>query len=207
MTKTRPLSEPRRDTLLRAEVLGIDSEDFVLVRLHRAPTEGVLRAELALPGYSPVPGDRVLVDEGPEGWFVLGALGPARRRVAVPLAAGLIARSNGEAGVELHVAEGDLTLSATGRVVVRAGTEVTTTAASVSTTASQLTESVGRRELTAERVVERAADVYRRATGLVETTAGRARTLVEGDLDLCAGRTSIASEEDTVIDGKRVLLG
>lgn len=75
------------------------------------------------------------------------------------------------------------------------------------TTAPLVTESAGRRELVAERVVERATDVYRQVSGLLQTTASRARTLVEGDHDLCAGRTNISSNEDTSIDGKRVLLG
>jgi hypothetical protein len=115
--------------------------------------------------------------------------------------------SNGDAGVELRVAQGDLTLAAAGRILLRAGSEVVTTAEVVRTTASLVVESAGRRELVAERVVERASDVYRQVSGLLQTTAGRARTLVEGDHDLCAGRTSIASDEDTSIDGKRVLLG
>lgn len=191
----------------RAEVLAVEDEDTVLVRLRRAPTEEVLRAELAVPGYTPAPGDRVLCDGGPDGWFVLGVLGPARRRTSVPLPSGLVATSRGEAGVELRVAHGDLTLSAAGRIVVRGGTEITIAAPAVRTTAPLIAESAGRRELVAERIVERASDVYRDASGLVQTTAARARTVVEGDHDLHAARTTITSEGDTTIDGERVLLG
>jgi hypothetical protein len=97
MSKTRPASNesvaapsapsaaPRsRAGLRRAEVLGIAGEDTVLVRLHHAATEEVLRAEIAVMGYVPAAGDRVLVEASADGWFVLGVLGAARRRAAAP---------------------------------------------------------------------------------------------------------------------------
>ena len=111
-----------------------------------------------------------------------------------------------ESGVELRVPEGDLTLSAAGRVVLRA-TEVETTAEVVRTSASEAITAVGRLETHATRVVERAGDVYRHVEGLSEVQAGRARTLIAGEHQLAAKRTTIQSDEDTIIDGKRVLLG
>mgnify|MGYP001202172042 CR=1 FL=1 len=218
MTKPRLAAAPRRSSppssrttapragLRKAVVLGLDGDDAVLVRLHRAATEEVLRAELALPGYAARAGDTVLVDDGEGGWFVLGVLGEARRRDSAALTPGLVATTH-DGGVELRVAAGDLTLIAAGRVVVRAGTEVETSAATVRTSATLLCESVGRRELAAERVVERVTDLYTEVSGLVQTSAGRLRTMVAGDHDLHAQRTRITSEDDTLIDGKRVLLG
>ncbi len=67
--------------------------------------------------------------------------------------------------------------------------------------------SVGSWELRAERIVERARDVFRDVERLMETRARRARTIVDRLLELSARRTSIRSSEDTSIDGKRVLLG
>ena len=202
-----PASFPAPAALRRAEVLGVADEDTVLVRLHRATPEEVLRAEIALSSYSPVAGDRVLVAESPDGWFVLGVLGAARRRQPVALPPDLIATSNGASGVELRAARGDLTLSAAGRVVVRAASEVTVTADAVRTTARVIADSAGRRETDAERIVERTANAYRQVSDLLQTTAGRARTMVDGDHDMSAARTTITPDGDTSMDGERVLLG
>lgn len=62
-------------------------------------------------------------------------------------------------------------------------------------------------EIEASRVVERAEDTYRYASGASHVAAGTQRTVVEGACEVVAGRTSIVSEEDTTIDGARVLLG
>jgi len=73
--------------------------------------------------------------------------------------------------------------------------------------AGQTRWSVGRWELRAKQLVERAGDVLRHAEGLYETRARRARWLVDRTLELRSRRTFVASEQDTRIDGKRVLLG
>lgn len=65
----------------------------------------------------------------------------------------------------------------------------------------------GRWELHAERTFERATDVFREVQGLIETRAGRVRSLVEGAMHCKSGSTSIVSKEDTFVDGRRVLLG
>lgn len=54
---------------------------------------------------------------------------------------------------------------------------------------------------------ERSREVLRETSGLVEERAGRLRVLVTDAYRLIAKRGSIESEEDTKIDGKRVLLG
>jgi hypothetical protein len=203
-TRTRPKpSAPPARALIRAEILDVIDDDTALVRASGSPTAEVVRAEIAVLGYSPAVGDRVLVERGEDGWFILGILGAARRRSAERDPITLVRT---ETGVEIRVAEGDLTLSALGRVVLRAS-EVETSATLARTTASEVVTSAGRVEVEAKRVVERAGDVYRHVEGLAELQAGRARTLVEGAYQLAAKRTTVQSDEDTIIDGKRVLLG
>lgn len=106
----------------------------------------------------------------------------------------LIVRYDAERGeTVISAAHGDLVLAAdAGRVVIRG---------------AEASIEVGKLEVHAARIVERAAEVYRDVESLLHTRAGRVRTLVRGALDLLAGTTHIASEEDTSIDGKRVLLG
>lgn len=106
----------------------------------------------------------------------------------------LIVRYDAERGeTVLAAARGDLVLSSeTGRVVIRG---------------AEASIEVGKLEISAGRIVERAFEVYRDVDTLLHTRAGRLRTLVRGAMDLLSGSTSIASEEDTAIDGKRVLLG
>jgi len=66
---------------------------------------------------------------------------------------------------------------------------------------------VERYELQARRLVERAQTAWRDVEGLLQTRAGRVRTLVKESLQMLAERTHIASKQDTSVDGKRVLLG
>lgn len=182
-----PRSAPPAPLLHRAEVLSVEDDDTVLVRLHAAPTEEVRRAELAVPVYTPAPGDRVLCQQGTDAWFVVGALGPARRRA-------------------VHLAGGTLTLTAP-CVHIRATSEIAVSAEAVRTTAPLIADAAGRRETVAERIVERASDAYRHTSGLTETTAGRARTFVKDLYSVFTRRTTLESTEETAIDGKRVLLG
>lgn len=206
MKQTRAV--PKRSTepargLIRAEVLDVIDDDTVLVRASAAPTAEVVRAEIAVMGYLPRVSDRVLIERAGDECFVLGVLGAARRRKPEDE---LVTFARTDAGVELRVREGDLTLAAPGRLSLRAS-EVETAADRVETTASEVVTKAGRVEVEAGRVVERAGDVYQHVEGLAELQAGRARTLVEGAYQLAAKRTTVQSDEDTMIDGKRVLLG
>ncbi len=74
-------------------------------------------------------------------------------------------------------------------------------------TAQTVVLGVGRWNMTADRVLERANDVYRTVQGVIETRAGRLRSLVRETTQVRSGATSITSKEDTFIDGRRVLLG
>ncbi len=140
-------------------------------------------------------------------------------------------------GLRVLAAEGDLTLAAPrGRVVIQAGTDLVCEGASslrlgapsvslrarslatdctdtafvserFAVRASELVQMVGRWELRAERIVEVAKDAYRDVADLVQLSAGRMRTMVRETASIVANRTEITSEDDTVIDGNRVLLG
>jgi hypothetical protein len=197
MSRARPRAEPApRRGPFKVEVLDVVDDDLVLVRATGSPTSEVLQAEIAVVGYAPVVGDRALVELVEEGFCIIGVLGEARRRRS---RGELVAHRGEDGGVELRFPEGDLTLRAAGRIVLQA--------AEVETRAEVVHTAAGRVEVEAERIVEHAGDVYRHVEGLAELQAGRARTLVEGALQIAAKRTTVQSEDDTIIDGKRVLLG
>jgi hypothetical protein len=103
----------------------------------------------------------------------------------------LIIRYDAERGETTISAPKDLILSGE-RVIIRG---------------AEASIEVGKLEVTAARLVERVFEAYRDVDSLLQTRAGRMRTLVRGALDLLSGSTNIVSEEDTSIDGKRVLLG
>jgi hypothetical protein len=103
----------------------------------------------------------------------------------------LIIRYDAERGETTISAPKDLILSGE-RVIIRG---------------AEASIEVGKLEVTAARLVERVFEAYREVDSLLQTRAGRMRTLVRGALDLLSGSTNIVSEEDTSIDGKRVLLG
>lgn len=172
----------RPTELCRSEVVEVVDEDTVQVRRIGAAPSALDTAELSVLGYAPRPGDRVVVRRGSDAWFVIGVLGEARRRMAL--------RCEGD----------DVVVSAVGRVVLRAES------VELRGDQSVLVET-GRLETRARRIFEAAEDVYREAEGLSQTRAGRLRVLVEGALQLFARRTTLASEEETVVDGRRVLLG
>lgn len=62
-------------------------------------------------------------------------------------------------------------------------------------------------ETTAERVTLRAKEAVEDIAGLLETRVGRMRSLVRGAFSLRSKSTNMKSEEDTSVDGRRVLLG
>ncbi len=128
----------------------------------------------------------------------------------VATASGAVARVEGET-ISLTSASGRLMVTydaARDALVIEGAASLELCAEQrVSITAPSLELNVGSYELRAERIVERAKDVFRTVDRLLETRARRARTVVERLLELSARRTVITSEEDTRIDGRRVLLG
>ncbi len=89
---------------------------------------------------------------------------------------------------------------------IAAGT-IALVARSFATKALEARHDVSRWELHAGSLVERARESLREVKGLAEVRAGRARTLVRELHAMRAGRTEVVSEQDTVIDGRKVLLG
>ncbi|HZF51979.1 MAG TPA: DUF3540 domain-containing protein [Polyangiaceae bacterium] len=77
----------------------------------------------------------------------------------------------------------------------------------IETTAAQIVSTVGRMEVRAERLIERAKDAYRDVDGLLQTRAKRARSIIREAYQLVTERTSLVSKKETSIDGERVLLG
>ena len=80
-------------------------------------------------------------------------------------------------------------------------------ARNVSTTATRLAQRTESWELETERLSERARDVYREVSEVAQHRFGRLRSIIEDVYSVKARRTEIASDDDTSIDGKRVLLG
>jgi exonuclease VII small subunit len=103
---------------------------------------------------------------------------------------------------------GDLELAAGGCVRIVAGDDVSIEARRTTRLSGEtMLIEAGRWELAAARILERAGEVYRECDDLLQTRAGRLRTLVKGAVQLFSRSTSMASEEDTSVDGRRVLLG
>ena len=124
----------------------------------------------------------------------------------------LLLRYDGET-LEL-AAQGDLRLAASGRVTVASGEgielksdEVSLTAGRLTTTASVLVQRVERLETVAVRITEHAREAYREISELAQTRAARMRTLVEQSFSIMSGSTDMVSEEETRIDGDKILLG
>ncbi|MFO0756819.1 MAG: DUF3540 domain-containing protein [Byssovorax sp.] len=85
--------------------------------------------------------------------------------------------------------------------------EAAVLARAITTTAEHLSTSVGRYELSATRLVEKAKDAFRDVTDLLQARIGRSRTVVKDTYTLDARRTTVNSTEETSIDGSKILLG
>lgn len=141
---------------------------------------GEAEAELALAWpYSPRKGDVVLVI-GNEELYIIGVLR----------------------------AQGATRLSMPGDVVVEAGGKLKLKAAdAVEIEAPQVRVRADRFETVARAIFERVMDAYRWASGVIQTSAGRTRTLVSGTATLQAERICETATKDVRIDGERINLG
>lgn len=123
----------------------------------------------------------------------------------------------------------DIELEAAGDLRQRAGAAVSVTAPRVSVDASEasavvkgplsvlaqriatsaevLSQSAERFELDATRLVEKTRNAFRDTAELAQTRVGRARTIVGDVYALFSRRTTMVSNEDTSIDGSKILLG
>ena len=77
----------------------------------------------------------------------------------------------------------------------------------VQASAETLVTRVERYEMVAERLVERTQTALREVSDLLQTKSGRVRSFVHGVYAMYSGRTVMVSEQDTSIDGEKVLLG
>lgn len=118
-----------------------------------------------------------------------------------------VVRYTESSGVRIVAEQGNLTLAApNGSVVIESeGIEMRTKR--WRTHSEQVQHVAGRFELRAERAVETVVDVYRTCRGLMQVRAQRARQLIDGAYEVIAGRATITSDEETRIDGKKLLLG
>lgn len=142
---------------------------------------GPADAELAVAyPYAPQRGDIVLVLASGDSTYIVGvlkAIGPTR--LDLP---------------------GDVVVRAGGRLRLAAGDAVEIESPDVRIRADRV-------ETTARAVFERVKDAYRWAQDMVQTTAGRVRTLVSGSATLHAERIVETASKDVKIDGERINLG
>lgn len=187
------------------------------LRMVPEQSEDLSSVRTSLGASATVDGDKVVVRD-PRGEIVVvydAATGSAT--IAAPSGDLHLAAPRGKVVVEAGT---DLELSARATTRIRSVeldadadvTRVRSKAFEVATGVMQATArtvvlGVGRWDMTADRVMERANDVYRNVQGVVETRAGRLRSLVRGLTQVRSGATSITSKEDTFLDGRRVLLG
>ncbi len=80
-------------------------------------------------------------------------------------------------------------------------------ATEVRTSAKTITSHARKIETTAERVALHAKELAQQIAGVLDTRAGRVRSLVSGAFSLRTKTVNMKSEQDTSIDGRRVLLG
>lgn len=161
-----------------------DAEGRLLIRYENG------RAEIAAPA-----GDLVL--SAPSGRVVV----QAGTDVEIDAARDVTHR----AGHAMNVASKSLSVDA--RDARLTATQSTVVADRIATTAKVLTQNVERLEVSATRLFEKTRETYREAKGLVQSRAGRVRTIVEDAFSLTSKRTTLNSKEETSIDGKKVLLG
>ncbi len=186
---------------LRGDALEVrDREGCLLVRY----ADGV--AEIAAPRGDLVlsaPSGRVVVQSGLDVALEAGRDVVQKGGRAVTLSA---------AGQEVRLDPGGAEVKAD-RLSVEARSaravlgEVALFARAIATTAERVAVAAGDYERMAERVTERARDSLREITDLAEERAGRVRAVVRGVYALTSRRTVMASEDETSIDGSRILLG
>jgi hypothetical protein len=75
------------------------------------------------------------------------------------------------------------------------------------TTAETIATRCERFELEAVRIVHRAKEMFRDVEDLAQDRLGRARTVVRDVWTMATRRTVMTSNEDTAIDGKKILIG
>ena len=141
---------------------------------------GRAEAQLAIGyAYRPQKGDVVVV-MGRDQYFVVGVI-----------------RGRGTFQLDLPA---DAEIRSAGRLRLVAGRAVEIDAPAVRVRADRF-------ETAARAVFERVVDAYRWVSGVLQTTAGRVRTVVAGSSTLHAERILETASKDVRIDGERINLG
>jgi hypothetical protein len=109
--------------------------------------------------------------------------------------------------LELRAPNGSIRLQAGKRVEVRAPeADVKVGEARVTSTIDRVRQVVGVLETRAERVIERARNVYRDAEELSQTRAGRIKIIAEKTVHVLGQHTLFKAREDVKIKGEKVYL-
>ena len=138
-------------------------------------------AQLALPvAYDARPGDTVLAIATEAGCYVIGVLA-------------------GTGKTSLKV-DGDLAITAAGRLDLAAGRGIRLSSSRVAVVAEKI-------ELAARQFLGRFAEAAQRVTGMFRQDLGGSRTRVAETSELAAGRIRQRAREDVSIDGEQVRLG
>lgn len=146
-----------------------------------ATPAGEFEAELALAfPYRPVQGDIVLtIGEEGNAWVIGVIRGSGLTEFSVP---------------------GDMRIEARGRISISGERGLALRAPRMELRADRL-------EVTAQAIVERSLRSYRWVKNAMQVTAGRLRTLVQGQATLHARRIVEQAEKDVLVDGERINLG
>ncbi len=127
-------------------------------------------------------------------------------------AEGLTVISVPQGDLELRAPSGSVRVVAGKRVEVRAAeadvrvTEARLTARQLVSTVDRVREVVGVLETRAERVIERAKNVYRDVEELAQTRAGRVKIIAERTVHVLGQRALLRAREDVKIKGEKVHL-
>lgn len=220
-------TEEERAEVFEALVVDVHEHGRVALRSAHAPAGVATEARVAVHGYAPTRGDRVLCTAAPSGSYVTGVLmAPAPELRAgdacVRVEDGeLVIRGADGAVILRHDAESGVTRISSAHTVIEGTERLELKAKEVSVDAERLVQRVAallteaesvatstdRWELRANRITERARNVFRDVQSLFQTRAGTIRSIAREGMSLFADRTSIRSKKDTAVDGERVLLG
>jgi hypothetical protein len=155
----------------------------------------ILRFEPGKMIISPARGDLELA--APAGRVVL------RAAMDVAVEAGRDVTHKAGRKLSLHAKD----LDATARTARLVAADAGIVARRLATTAETIITRCDELELQSVRIVQRAKETVREVEGLAEDRLGRARTLVRDLYSLATRATSMTSEEETAIDGSKILLG
>ena len=146
------------------------------------PDDRRVEAQLAVPyGYRPTVGDELVVISQHNRFFVIGVTKSVN-------------------GVELRF-NGDVELRSTnGSVALNAAKSLQLMASEIETRSKVFT-------MISDKIVEKAATIYQRATELLSLQAGQKEEVIEGESSTRAEHIHLASEELIKVNGKEIHLG